>query len=87
MNAVGELGTTLRTSAKILLAAVALGLVAYTVWYGLDQALGRSLAAQIVAVGAAIAIGSAVYAAIVLALRIPEAHQIRDLFTARLRRT
>ena len=82
-----ELGTTLRTSAKILLAAVALGLVAYTVWYGLDQALGRSLAAQIVAVGAAIAIGSAVYAAIVLALRIPEAHQIRDLFTARLRRT
>ena len=82
-----ELGTTLRTSAKVLLAAVALGLVAYTVWYGLDQALGRSLAAQIVAVGAAIAIGSAVYAAIVLALRIPEAHQIRDLFTARLRRT
>lgn len=82
-----ELGKTLRTSAKILVAAVALGVVTYTVWYGLDQALGRSLAAQIVAVGAAIAIGSAVYAAIVLALRIPEAHQIRDLFTARLRRT
>jgi putative peptidoglycan lipid II flippase len=82
-----ELGTTLTTSAKVLLAAAALGLVSYTVWYGLDQALGRSLAAQIAAVGAAITIGSAVYAAIVLALRIPEAQQIRELFTRRLRRT
>ena len=39
--------------------------------------LGRLAAAQIVSVGAALALGSAVYAAIVLALRIPEAQQIR----------
>ena len=64
-----------------------LGGVAYVTWYGLDQALGRSLAAQIVSVGAALALGSAVYAAIVLALRIPEAQQIRELLTRRLRRT
>ena len=40
-------------------------LVAYGVWYGLDAALGRSLSAQIVAVGRAIAAGGAVYVAAV----------------------
>jgi putative peptidoglycan lipid II flippase len=82
-----QLATTLRTSAKIVLAAAVLGGVAYGSWYGLDELLGRALAAQIVAVGAALALGSAVYAAIVLALRIPEAQQIRELFTRRLRRS
>ena len=47
--------------------------------------LGDSLAAQVVSVGVALALGSAAYAAIVLALRIPEAHQILQLFTRRLR--
>ena len=82
-----QLGTTLRTGMRILLAAAVLGAVSYSAWYGLDQALGRSLAAQIAAVGAALAIATAIYAAIVLALGIPEAQQIRALFTRRLRRT
>ena len=47
----------------------------------------RSLLAQIVSVGGAIALGSAVYAALVLAMRIPEARQILELFTRRLRRS
>ena len=42
-------------------------------------------AAQIVSVGGALALGSAAYAAVVLALRIPEARQILDLFARRLR--
>jgi putative peptidoglycan lipid II flippase len=82
-----QLGTTLRTTAKIVGAAAALGAVAYGTWYVLDDALGESLLAQVVSVGTALALGSAVYAAIVLALRIPEANQIRDLFTRRLRRS
>ena len=53
----------------------------------LDDALGDSLLAQIVAVGGAIALGSAAYAALVLAMRIPEARQILELFTRRLRRS
>jgi putative peptidoglycan lipid II flippase len=81
-----QLGRTLRTSAQILVAAAVLGVVAYGTWYGLDEALGDSLLAQIVSVGTAITLGSAAYAAIVLALRIPEAQQILELFTRRLRR-
>ena len=72
---------------KILVAAAALGGVAYGAWYVLEDALGVSLLAQIVSVGGAIALGSAVYAALVLAMRIPEARQILELFTRRLRRS
>jgi putative peptidoglycan lipid II flippase len=82
-----ELGTTLTTSAKIVAAAAVLGAVAYGSWYAIDQPLGDALLAQIVAVGVALALGSTAYAAIVLALRIPEAQQIRELFTRRLRRS
>jgi putative peptidoglycan lipid II flippase len=82
-----QLGTTARTTAKIVVAAAALGAVAYGTWYVLDDALGRSLVAQVVSVGTALALGSAVYAAIVLAMRIPEAQQILALFTRRLRRS
>jgi putative peptidoglycan lipid II flippase len=80
-----QLGTTLKAAAKMIMAAAILGGVAYGTWYVLDDALGRSLAAQAVSVGTALALGSAAYAAIVLALRIPEAHQILQLFTRRLR--
>jgi putative peptidoglycan lipid II flippase len=82
-----QLGTTATTTAKITLAAAALGATAYGTWYALDDALGDSFAAQVIAVGTALALGSAIYAAIVLAWRIPEAQQIRDLFTRRLRRS
>jgi putative peptidoglycan lipid II flippase len=81
-----QLGTTLRASAKMIAAAAVLGGVAYATWYVLDDALGRSLAAQVVSVGVALVLGSAAYAGIVLAWRIPEAHQILELFTRRLRR-
>jgi putative peptidoglycan lipid II flippase len=82
-----QLRATLRTTVKILIAAAVLGGVAYITWYVLDDALGRSLLAQVVTVGGAITLGSAVYAALVLAMRIPEARQILELFTRRLRRS
>jgi putative peptidoglycan lipid II flippase len=69
----------------MLIASVPLGLVAYGVWYGLDSALGRSLLAQVIAVGCAIAAGTAAYVGAVLALRVPEAHQIVGLVRSRMR--
>ena len=82
-----QLGTTLRATAKMIVAAALLGGVAYGTWWALDQALGRSFAAQLVSVGTAIALGSAAYAAAVLAMRIPEARQIVGLFARRFRGT
>jgi putative peptidoglycan lipid II flippase len=78
---------TLKALAGMLAGAAVLGLVAYGAWYGLDQALGRSLPAQIVSVGVALVLGSAAYAAVVLGLKIPEARQVLDLFASRLRRS
>jgi putative peptidoglycan lipid II flippase len=82
-----QLPTTLATTAKVVLASAVLGAVAYGTWYGLDEALGRSLAAQLVSVGGALGLGAAALAALVLAMRIPEARQILELFTRRLRRS
>jgi putative peptidoglycan lipid II flippase len=74
---------TLRALAQMAAAAAVLAAVAYGVWWGLDEALGRSLPAQIVSVGLGLAAGAAAYAGVVLALRIPEAHQIVGLLRRR----
>jgi putative peptidoglycan lipid II flippase len=80
----GVEGTKLVSAGVRMLAAAALlGAVSYGVWYGLDEALGRGLPAQIVSVLAAVAAGFAIYAAVVWALRVPEAHQIRRLLVTR----
>jgi putative peptidoglycan lipid II flippase len=71
---------------KMLGAAALLAGASYVVWYGLDQALGRSLIAQIVSLGAGIAAGIAVYAVVVSALHIQEAQQIRRLVASRFGR-
>ena len=78
---------TLWAVARMLLAAAALGAVSYVLWSALDAALGRSLPAQLVTVGGAIAAGLVVYAGAVWALRVPEAAQIRALVSTRLRRS
>jgi len=74
----------IRSLAAMLLAGAALAAAAYAVHAGLDALLGERLLAQIVALAAALAVGGAVYAAIVLALRLPEARQILDLIRGRL---
>jgi putative peptidoglycan lipid II flippase len=81
-----DLARTMNAVVKILAAAAVLGVVAYLVHRGLDSLLGRSLIAQIVSVGGALAAGAAVYGTIVLKAGIPEARQIVDLFARRLRR-
>jgi putative peptidoglycan lipid II flippase len=67
---------TTMITARILLASALLAGVSAGVWYVLDRLLGRSLAAQLVSVGAAGAAGVYVYTRAVLAMRIPEAHQV-----------
>ena len=86
----GDLGgvegaRTLAAALRMLAAAALLGGVAYGVWYGVDQALGRSLPSQIASVGAALLAGLGVYAGAVWALRIPEARQVARLLPGRAR--
>jgi putative peptidoglycan lipid II flippase len=77
-------GARLASSVVRMLAAGALlAAVSYFAWKGLDAALGRSLAGQALSVLAAIAVGSAVYAAAVWVLRVPEARQIPRLLVGR----
>lgn len=68
----------------ITVAAALLGLVSWIVWSVFDDVLGQSLAAQIISMGAAAATGGAAFAAAVLWLALPEAHQVRDLIVSRL---
>jgi hypothetical protein len=56
------------------------------VWIGLDHLLGRSLIAQILAVGIASCAALALYARTVLWMRVPEARQIQFLVLQRLGR-
>jgi putative peptidoglycan lipid II flippase len=67
-------------------AALALGAVAYGVWWMLDEGLGRSLPAQVVSVGGGLAAGFLVYAGLLLVLRVPEAEQLSRLLEGRFRR-
>jgi putative peptidoglycan lipid II flippase len=77
---------TLLAGAQMTIAAALLAAVAYGVWRGLDELLGRALPAQLASVGTALAAGTLVYVAAVLAMRIEEARQIRTLLAGRLRR-
>jgi putative peptidoglycan lipid II flippase len=84
----GELGgiegrRSLAAVVRMLVAGAALAATSYLTWRGLDEALGRSLIAQIVAVGTGIAAGLVAYAVAVWALRIPEARQVARLLPGR----
>jgi putative peptidoglycan lipid II flippase len=76
---------TAAAALRMLVAAALLGVVAYGVWRGFDELLGRDFLSQALAVLAAIAAGAGVYAAAVWVLRVPEARQIRDLLVSRAR--
>ncbi|HWT22112.1 MAG TPA: murein biosynthesis integral membrane protein MurJ [Solirubrobacteraceae bacterium] len=79
-----EVARTLRAAALMLLAAALLAVLARGVWVALDELLGRSLPAQVVAVGAALAAGTAVYGAAMLRSGLPEVAEIRALVAGRL---
>ena len=76
---------TTMITARIAAAAALLGGVSWLVWSALDAQLGRSVVAQIVSVGGAATIGLVVYVLSVLAMRVPEAHDVRRRVRGRLR--
>jgi putative peptidoglycan lipid II flippase len=77
---------TVMITARIIVASVLLGVVSWAVWTILNDLLGVSLPAQIVSVGGAAAAGLFVYARAVLAMRVPEAHQVTRLIRSQLGR-
>jgi putative peptidoglycan lipid II flippase len=77
---------TLMITVRILVAAAVMAGVARGIWILVDGVVGRSLAGQIVSVGLAVGLAGALYAMLTLAMRIPEARQIEELVTSRLRR-
>jgi putative peptidoglycan lipid II flippase len=77
---------TTMITVRIIIASALLAGVSWVVWRLLDDALGASLPAQILSVGAAAAAGVLVYVRAVLVMRIPEAHQVSSMIRARLGR-
>jgi putative peptidoglycan lipid II flippase len=77
---------TWRVTLAVVVAAVIMAAVARGVWAVLDGVLGGSSVAQVVCVGAAIVAAGAVYARLVLGMRIAEARQVQALVLSRVRR-
>ncbi|MGN6168473.1 MAG: murein biosynthesis integral membrane protein MurJ, partial [Solirubrobacteraceae bacterium] len=84
----GRLGgrQTMMITIRILVAAAISAAAARGAWTGLDHVLGHRLLAQIVSVGVALLVAAAIYAKLVLVMRIPEAQQIQELVSGRLAR-
>jgi putative peptidoglycan lipid II flippase len=70
----------------MLIAAVWFGIAAWVAWAGLDWIFGRGLIGQVISVSGGLAAGTAIYAYVVLAMRLPEAEQLRRLIAGRLGR-
>ncbi len=67
-----DLSQTTRSFLLVCVASAALAVVAFGVWWGLDDVLGRSFPAQLVSLGAALIAGGGVYLAACRALGVPE---------------
>jgi len=76
---------TTMITVRILVATAIITAVGYLLWKGLDTVLGSSLVAEILSIGIAITAAGALYARLVLLMRIPEARQIEALIVGRLR--
>jgi putative peptidoglycan lipid II flippase len=78
-----ELDRLLSTTARILLASLALALISYGVWHVLAEALGQGFFGQLVSLGLALGVGAAAYLGLAKALRIAELEQILRLLPRR----
>jgi putative peptidoglycan lipid II flippase len=67
----------------VLVASAILAGVSYLIWYGLDSALGRSLAAQAISMTVALGAGAGVYLGAAKALRIAEIDQLINVVRRR----
>jgi putative peptidoglycan lipid II flippase len=78
-----EFGETARATLLIVSASAVLAGVSYGAWRGLDEALGRSLGAELVSVGAALAAGGGAY---LFACRVLRVRELQALLSLRRRR-
>jgi putative peptidoglycan lipid II flippase len=78
-----ELGRLLVTSLVVGVAAVALALTSYVVWWGLDEILGRALIAQIISLSFGLCAGVFAYVGAIAFVRLPEATMIWRLVRRR----
>ena len=74
-----EVGKTIGSVVRITLAGLVLAGVAYGVWRGLDEALGRRFVAQVVSLGLALLVGGAVYLGLCRLLGVKELEALRLL--------
>ena len=65
--------------ARITAASAAAAGVAFAVWYGLDELLGRSLGGQIVSVGTGVLVGAAAYLGLAALIRVRELQTLLSL--------
>ncbi len=85
-NGLLEGAQTTMITARILVASALLAGVSWLVWWLLNDLFGSSLIAQIISVGGAGLAGTFVYVRAVLAMRVPEAHQVHRLIATQFGR-
>jgi putative peptidoglycan lipid II flippase len=78
-----ELRESVGAFVRIVVASAVLAIVAYGSWRGLDEELGRSLAAQIASVGTAIVVGTLAYG---FSCRLLGVRELQALLSLRSRR-
>jgi putative peptidoglycan lipid II flippase len=76
---------TLMITLRILAASALMAALARGVWAVANSIVGTSFIAQLISVGLGIGVAVALYAKVVLLMRIPEAKQIEELVLGRLR--
>jgi putative peptidoglycan lipid II flippase len=81
-----ELDVTLMITMRIIVATAISTVLGWAIWRGLFAVLGPHLLGGLVELGIAFSVAIVVYGRLVLAMRIPEAHQVRALISGRLRR-
>jgi putative peptidoglycan lipid II flippase len=75
-----ELADTGRETMLIVVASAVLAAVSYGVWYGLDDAAGRSLGGQIASLGLGLLAGTAAYLLVCRLLGVRELQTLLSLF-------
>jgi putative peptidoglycan lipid II flippase len=74
-----EFGRLLDGAIRISVASALLAASSYVVWKALDGVVGEGLIGQVISLGGGLAVGAAIYAGAVFALRVPEARQVLNV--------
>jgi putative peptidoglycan lipid II flippase len=77
-----EAGETARSTLLVTVASAVLGIVAFGVWWALDEALGRSFGGQLVSLSAALVAGGAAY---LISCRLLGVRELNALLSLRAR--